>query len=109
MKNIEQTIVDSANDWLADAGDDRRIQSFAVGTTRVTHDMPANIHKDEIIVPKTFSDGVRNGELSISKNNETQDMSYVTAAIMELIEVARDSLDVNNASLEKLETIEKVI
>ena len=93
------------NDWATSQG----LSSFAVGTTRVTHDMPANIHKDEIIVPKTFSDGVRSGELSISKNKETQDMSYVTAAIMELIEVARDSLDVNNASLEKLETIEKVI
>ena len=39
--------------------------SFAVGTTDVPHDMVANIHKDEMIVPATFADGIRKGEVSL--------------------------------------------
>jgi len=41
------------------------LPSYAVGTWAVPHDMTAQIHKDEMIVPKTFSDSVRSGEASI--------------------------------------------
>ena len=39
--------------------------SFAVGTTSVPHDMLANIHKEEIIIPKDFSQGLRSGDLAM--------------------------------------------
>lgn len=39
--------------------------SFAVGSPYVPSDMTAQIHQGEIIVPRTFSDGVRSGDLTI--------------------------------------------
>jgi len=41
------------------------LPSYAVGTWAVPSDMTAQIHKDEMIIPKTFSDSVRKGEASI--------------------------------------------
>lgn len=43
---------------------------FAVGTTNVPQDMPAYIHKNEMIVPSSFSEGIRDGDLSLGNNNE---------------------------------------
>ena len=40
--------------------------SFDKGTGNVTEDMAANIHKGEIIVPGSFSDALRNGDLALS-------------------------------------------
>jgi len=39
---------------------------FAEGTPGITEDMVAQFSKGEIVVPKTFSDGIRAGELSLS-------------------------------------------
>ena len=39
--------------------------SFEVGTTNVPYDMTANIHKNEMIVPADFADGIRKGEVSL--------------------------------------------
>jgi hypothetical protein len=41
-------------------------QSFAVGTPNVPYDMNANIHKGEMIIPSTFSDAIRSGQLALS-------------------------------------------
>lgn len=41
-------------------------QSFAVGTPNVPSDMTAQIHKGETIIPATFADAIRKGELSLS-------------------------------------------
>ncbi len=41
-------------------------QSFAVGTGNVPSDMTAQIHAGETIVPATFADAIRQGELSLS-------------------------------------------
>ena len=41
-------------------------QSFDVGTSSVPEDMVANVHKDEMIVPATFAEGIRSGELALS-------------------------------------------
>lgn len=40
-------------------------QSFAVGTPNVPSDMTAQIHKGEGIVPATFMDGIRQGQLTL--------------------------------------------
>ena len=45
------------------------LPSFAVGTSNVTSDMIANIHKGEMIVPATFSEGIRSGDVSIGNND----------------------------------------
>ena len=42
-----------------------KANSFAVGSPNIEQDQLANIHKGEIIVPKTFSDGLRDGDLML--------------------------------------------
>jgi len=44
----------------------KSIFGFASGTPFVPSDMMANIHKGEMIVPQTFSDSIRKGELVLS-------------------------------------------
>jgi len=39
--------------------------SFAVGSPNIEQDQVANIHRGEIIVPKAFSDGLRDGDLML--------------------------------------------
>lgn len=39
---------------------------FAVGTPYVPEDMPATVHRGEIIVPRTFSEGLRAGDLALA-------------------------------------------
>jgi hypothetical protein len=41
-------------------------QSFAVGTPEIPRDMNARVHQGEMIVPATFSEAIRSGELSLS-------------------------------------------
>lgn len=43
----------------------KALASFEVGTPRVPHDMLAQIHSGEGIIPKNFMDGIRSGELSL--------------------------------------------
>lgn len=42
-----------------------------VGTPFVPQDMPAIVHKGETIVPRTFADGIRSGELALVGRNGT--------------------------------------
>jgi len=42
---------------------------FAVGTPNVTQDMLATVHAGEIIVPKTFAEGIRDGDLMIGNTD----------------------------------------
>lgn len=44
---------------------------FATGSTFVPQDMPAIVHKGETIVPRTFADGIRSGELALVGRNGT--------------------------------------
>lgn len=39
--------------------------SFATGTPELLEDTPALVHKGETIVPKTFAEGIRQGELAL--------------------------------------------
>lgn len=41
-------------------------QKFAVGTPNVPSDMTAQIHRGETIIPTTFAESIRRGELSLS-------------------------------------------
>lgn len=40
--------------------------SFAVGASEIPQDMNANIHKGEMIIPASFAQSIRSGELSLS-------------------------------------------
>lgn len=44
-------------------------QSFAVGTPNVPQDMMAQIHAGETIIPATFADAIRSGQLTLSGGN----------------------------------------
>ncbi|WP_418180741.1 hypothetical protein ACNSOL_01340 [Aliarcobacter lanthieri] len=46
------------------------LNSFAVGSSRIEYDQLAHLHQGEIVAPKTFSDGIRNGELVMGDNNK---------------------------------------
>ena len=39
---------------------------FDVGSPKIERDQVAVVHKGETIVPKTFADGIRSGELTLS-------------------------------------------
>lgn len=47
----------------------KSIFGFASGTSFVPSDMMANIHKGEMIIPQTFSDSIRNGELVLGSSD----------------------------------------
>jgi len=85
---------------------------FAVGTPNVPYDMTANIHRGEMIIPQTFSEGIRSG------NTLVGDTSAIKEVVMELKEQNRilreqnriltEQRDIQNESLIKLENIEAV-
>ena len=55
----------------------------AVGTPELPRDMPIFAHKGEGIIPATFMDGIRSGELSLSggKNQGSGQVVYVTVNV----------------------------
>ena len=55
-----------------------------VGTSNQPFDQFGMLHQGEIVVPRTFSDGIRSGELSLSRNKEGGNNSspiYVTVNV----------------------------
>lgn len=46
-----------------------KLNSYAVGSTSIEYDQIAQIHKGEVIVPKNFSDGIREGNLMLGDNS----------------------------------------
>ena len=102
--------------------------SFAVGTSYVSNDMTARIHQGEIITPKNFSDGLRNGDLvmgqtsgiinaiSIMNNNFTQNVSNLENKLNSIISISNEQLNqlidigaISNESLVTLGNIEVII
>ena len=47
----------------------KKIFGFSTGTPFVPHDMIANIHQGEGIIPRTFNDGIRSGEYALVGRN----------------------------------------
>ena len=56
------------------------IPALAVGTPNVPYDMMAQIHEGEGVIPKTFMDGVRSGEISIGRGGHGGDI-YVSVNV----------------------------
>jgi|GEM_PF-1672591 len=59
-----------------------KLNSFAVGSTNIEYDQLAHIHKQEMIIPKNFSQGLRDGNLSLGDNKE------VVKAIVDLTNIS---------------------
>ncbi|MFW2585540.1 hypothetical protein [Aliarcobacter butzleri] len=59
-----------------------KLNSYAVGSTSIEYDQIAQIHKGEVIVPKNFSDGIREGNLMLGDN------SSIVKEIKNLIEIS---------------------
>ena len=59
-------MIDYGNDALTMllTGLVHNIPSYDVGTTQVPHDQVAQVHKDEIIIPKAIADKIRAGQFS---------------------------------------------
>jgi hypothetical protein len=56
----------------------KKIFGFSTGTPFVPHDMIANIHQGEGIIPRTFNDGIRSGEYALvgrGNKNRTSERS----------------------------------
>ena len=66
--------------------------SFAVGTARVDRDMVANVHKDEIILPKGISDTARQEGINITPKggDGPGDIVYQTQSKEELYRIQID-------------------
>ncbi|PZP11495.1 MAG: hypothetical protein DI602_11445, partial [Aliarcobacter butzleri] len=58
------------------------LNSYDVGSTNIEYDQIAKIHKNEMIVPKNFSDGIREGNLMLGDNNS------IVKEIKNLIEIS---------------------
>lgn len=59
-----------------------KLNSYAVGSTSIEYDQIAQIHKGEVIVPKNFSDGIREGNLMLGDN------SSIVKELKNLIEIS---------------------
>lgn len=73
---------------------------FDTGSTFVPQDMPAMVHKGETIVPRTFADGIRSGELALVGRNDKNDGAagggspiYVTVNVGGSVLAERDLVD----------------
>jgi hypothetical protein len=90
LKNRLATLASGFTEYWRDM--ERYNLPFAAGTPYVPGDMSAYIHKGEIIVPKTFADGLRSGDLSLgstTNNNGGSDV-YVTVNVEGSVQAEND-------------------
>ena len=115
IKNAAKEILlkentEAAKKWL-------QTHSFAVGTPNVPNDMLANIHKGETIIPTTFSEGLRRGDLMLGETNQLSNLLVDVInklngiIIQQGLQTATliESRDIQNGSLVMLENIEGII
>lgn len=109
-KDLDESIKQSALKALG-------INSFAVGTPNVPRDMLAQIHQGEIITPKTYSEGIRNGDLMMGNVSSIESaLDGISNSVNALVGIAssqlmqlRDIRDISNGSLVSLQNMEAII
>lgn len=69
--NEAQAQFGTASSLLKQLQDEKALKGYAVGSTYIPNDQVAQIHKGEMIIPKTFSDGIRSGDLSLSRGSSS--------------------------------------
>lgn len=77
---------------------DKGLPGFATGTTFVSQDMLAMIHQGEAIIPKTFVEGIRAGDLALVGSSSSSAASgspvYVTVNVSGSVVTERELVDV---------------
>ena len=77
-KNKIEKAVEKVGDFFS------KVLHFDVGTSYLPADQLAMVHQGEIIVPRTFSDGIRSGELTLSRSSDNRQSAspiYVTVTV----------------------------
>lgn len=62
----------------------RAMRGFALGSANIPSDMFTTVHKGETIIPETFADSIRRGDLALSGGNSTQSRggdTYITVNV----------------------------
>lgn len=107
--DLEKTIQQAARE--------KGMLSFDVGTPNVPRDMVAKIHQGEIITPKTYSEGIRNGDLMMGNVSSIESaLDGISNSVNALVGIAssqlmqlRDIRDISNGSLVSLQNMEAMI
>ncbi len=99
-KGIGETIAEVTTGGLYGIGEGigHAFGWWDVGSTRIPADQFGMVHKDETIIPKTFSDGIRSGEMALVGGNGSSGGSTVISI----------SLNVEGSVLTKNELIDDV-
>lgn len=63
----------------------KEVLGYAVGAVNIPQDQIAQIHRGEMIIPSTFSEGLRNGDLTLSGRMPNLDNFSILNGISEMI------------------------
>lgn len=84
--------------WILDA-----LPFFDVGSPNIERDQIAMVHKGEIIVPRTFAEGIRSGELSLNSKNSSSNTNpvYVTVNVAGSVATENEIVEVVYRGIQK--------
>lgn len=81
------------------------LPSYAVGAVDVSRDHIAEIHQGELIIPKTFADGIRDGDISIGGASSSVSVTIINNTGAEVSTERKDE----NENTELIVTIGKLV
>lgn len=70
------TAYDNASNWVSSWW------PFDVGTTNITQDHAAIVHKGEAIIPRTFAEGIRNGDMALVGGKSSSSASQPVTVVV---------------------------
>jgi len=83
FQNFPAAYVDALQNWHG-------FGTWDVGSSNIPHDQFGMVHKGEIIVPRKFSDGIRSGELSLSRERKSSQIFNVTVNVQGSVMAERE-------------------
>jgi hypothetical protein len=76
---------------------------FATGSTDIPSDMPAVVHNGEGIVPKTFMDGIRSGDVALtSSDGQSSGNTYISLSVNGSVMTESDLADTIATRISKM-------
>lgn len=74
---------------------EKQIKGYAVGAVNIPNDQIAQIHQKEMIIPATFAEGLRNGDLTLSANTPNINLGNINLfeGVQDIMENIYKSLD----------------